>query len=54
MRLSNHSPMNPVPAIARLRSGDLDFLNWMNLFLETIKTDGRYEQLHKKYFKDLQ
>jgi polar amino acid transport system substrate-binding protein len=37
-----------------IRSGDFDFLNWLNLFLETVKADGRYEELRKKYFGDLQ
>jgi polar amino acid transport system substrate-binding protein len=47
-------PFTYEPYAIALRSGDLDFLNWMNLFLETIKADGRYEQLRQKYFKDLQ
>ncbi len=47
-------PFTYEPYAIALRNGDIDFLNWMNLFLETIKTDGRYEQLRKKYFKDLQ
>jgi polar amino acid transport system substrate-binding protein len=47
-------PFTYEPYAIAVRSGDFDFLNWLNLFLETIKTDGRYEELHKKYFKDLQ
>ncbi len=47
-------PFTYEPYAIAIRSGDLDFLNWLNLFLETMKTDGRYEELHKKYFKDLQ
>jgi len=30
-----------------------DFLNWLNLFLETIKADGRYKTLYDKYFHSL-
>jgi len=37
-----------------IKSGDFDFLNWLNIFLETIKADGRYQELRKKYFNDLQ
>lgn len=47
-------PFTYEPYAIAIRSGDFDFLNWLNLFLETIKTDGRYEELRKKYFKDLQ
>jgi polar amino acid transport system substrate-binding protein len=47
-------PFTYEPYAIAVRSGDFDFLNWLNLFLETIKTDGRYDELRKKYFKDLQ
>lgn len=36
-----------------LRRGDFDFSDWLNLFLETIKADGRYQELYQKYFHDL-
>ena len=47
-------PFTYEPYAIAVRSGDFDFLNWLNLFLETIKTDGEYDELRKKYFKDLQ
>ncbi len=46
-------PFTYEPYAIAIRSGDFVFLNWLNLFLETIKADGRYEQLHHKYFSDL-
>lgn len=47
-------PFTYEPYAIAIRSGDSDFLNWLNLFLETIKADGRYKELHGKYFSDLQ
>lgn len=47
-------PFTYEPYSIAIRSGDFDFLNWLNIFLETIKADGRYEELRKKYFGDLQ
>ncbi len=54
---TTHSILKPFtyePYAIAVKSGDLVFLNWLNLFLETIKTDGRYGELTKKYFGDLQ
>lgn len=47
-------PITYEPYAIAVRSGDFDFLNWLNLFLETIKADGRYQELRGKYFRDLQ
>ncbi len=47
-------PFTYEPYAIAIRSGDFDFLNWLNIFLETIKADGRYQELRKKYFSDLQ
>ncbi len=47
-------PFTYEPYAIAIRSGDFDFLNWLNLFLETIKADGRYRELYQKYFSDLQ
>jgi len=56
-RETTHAILKPFTSEAyaiAIRSGDFDFLNWLNLFLETVKADGRYEELRKKYFGDLQ
>ena len=47
-------PFTYEPYAIAIRSGDFDFLNWLNIFLETIKADGRYQELRKKFFSDLQ
>ncbi len=47
-------PFTYEPFAIAIRSGDFDFLNWLNLFVETIKADGRYQELYKKYFSELQ
>lgn len=47
-------PFSYEPYAIAIRSGDFDFLNWLNQFLETIKADGRYKELHSKYFPDLE
>ncbi len=47
-------PFTYEPYAIAIRNGDFDFLNWLNLLLETIKADGRYEDLRGKYFSDLQ
>lgn len=47
-------PFTYEPFAIAIRSGDPDFLNWLNLYLETIKADGRYQELYRKYFSDLQ
>ncbi|MHC1726696.1 MAG: transporter substrate-binding domain-containing protein [Syntrophobacteraceae bacterium] len=47
-------PFTYEPYAIAIRSGDSDFLNWLNLYLETIKADGRHQELYRKYFSDLQ
>jgi polar amino acid transport system substrate-binding protein len=47
-------PFTYEPYAIAIRSGDFVFLTWLNQFLETIKADGRYEELHRKYFSELQ
>lgn len=46
-------PFTYEPFSIAIRKGDADFLDWLNLFLETIKADGRYQELYEKYFHDL-
>ncbi|HVT35505.1 MAG TPA: transporter substrate-binding domain-containing protein [Nevskiaceae bacterium] len=35
-----------------VRKGDPDFLNWLNNFLRTIRADGSYDALYKKWFEN--
>lgn len=42
-------PFTYEPFAMALRKGDFDFLNWLNTFLDTIKGDGRYDELYKKH-----
>ena len=46
-------PFTYEPFSIAIRKGDADFLNWLNLFLETIKADGRYQELYDKYFREI-
>ena len=46
-------PFTYEPYAMAIRSGDFDFMTWMDLFLETIRADGRYQELYQKYFSDL-
>ncbi len=46
-------PFTYEPFAIAIRKGDFDFLNWLNLFLETIKADGRYRRLYDTYFHTL-
>ena len=46
-------PFTYEPFAMAIRKGDFDFLNWLNIFLETIKADGRYKALYDKYFHGL-
>ena len=46
-------PFTYEPFAIALRKGDFDFLTWLNMYLEIIKRDGRYDELYKKYFSDL-
>jgi polar amino acid transport system substrate-binding protein len=56
-RETTHAILKPFtyePYAIAIKSGDFDFLNWLNIFLETIKADGRYQELRTKYFSNLQ
>ena len=46
-------PFTYEPYSIAIRKGDADFLGWLNLFLETIKADGRYQELYQKYFHEI-
>jgi polar amino acid transport system substrate-binding protein len=46
-------PFTYEPFSIAIRKGDADFLSWLDLFLETIKADGRYQELHEKYFREI-
>lgn len=46
-------PFTYEPYAITLRKGDFDFYNWLNMFIETIKNDGRYQELHQKYFHEI-
>lgn len=65
LSISKHQKQNPEatrailkpftyePFAIAIRGGDPDFLGWLNMFLETIKADGRYQALYEKYFRDI-
>ena len=36
-----------------IRKGDPDFLNWLNLFMEQIRTDGTLDLLNYEYFEQM-
>lgn len=42
-------PFTYEPFAIAIRKGDLDFLQWLNTFLDTIKGDGRYDELYQKH-----
>jgi polar amino acid transport system substrate-binding protein len=46
-------PFTYEPFAIAIRKGDVELLNWLNLFLDTIKADGRYQELHQKHFGEL-
>jgi polar amino acid transport system substrate-binding protein len=46
-------PFTYEPFAIAIRKGDFDFLNWLNMFLETIRKDGRYDELYRKHIQDL-
>lgn len=46
-------PFTYEPYAIAIRKGDADFLGWLNMYLETIKSDGRYEELYQKYFSEI-
>ena len=46
-------PFTYEPFAIAIRKGDSDFLGWLNLYLETIKSDGRYKELYEKHFREI-
>lgn len=46
-------PFTYEPYAIALRKGDFDTLSWLNMFLETIHKDGRYQELYRKHIQDL-
>lgn len=46
------SPFTKEPLAWAIRKGDVDFLNWLNNFMEQIKYDGVYDKIYKKWFQD--
>jgi polar amino acid transport system substrate-binding protein len=44
-------PFTVEPLAWAIRKNDLDFLKWLNEFIEEIKKDGRYDKIYKKWFK---
>jgi polar amino acid transport system substrate-binding protein len=46
-------PFTYEPYAIAIRGGESDFLNWLNMYLETIKADGRYQVLYEKHFRDI-
>ena len=46
-------PFTYEPFAIAIRKGDADFLAWLNMFIETIKADGRYQELYEKHFHDI-
>lgn len=46
-------PFTYEPFAIALRKGDADFLNWLDMYIETIKADGRYQELYQKHFHDI-
>ncbi|MFO7578553.1 MAG: transporter substrate-binding domain-containing protein [Pelovirga sp.] len=43
-------PFTHEPLAWAIRRGNPDFLNWLNHFLNQIKSDGTYEQIYNKWF----
>jgi len=46
-------PFTYEPFGIAIRKGDHDFLGWLNLFLSTVRKDGRYDEIYRKYFDEL-
>ena len=45
-------PFTKEPLAWAIRKGDVDFLNWLNNFMEQIKYDGIYDKIYHKWFQD--
>jgi polar amino acid transport system substrate-binding protein len=46
-------PFTFEPFAIAIRKGDFDFWNWINMYLETIQRDGRYQELYEKYLGEI-
>ncbi len=40
------------PLAWAIRKGDVDFLNWLNNFMNQVKNDGTYDKIYQKWFID--
>lgn len=47
------TPFTYEPYAIAMRKGDFDFWNWVNMYVDTIKRDGRYQELYDKYFSEI-
>jgi polar amino acid transport system substrate-binding protein len=45
-------PFTREPIAWAIRKNDPDFLKWLNNFLKEIKQDGRFEEIHKRWFEN--
>jgi len=45
-------PFTKEPLAWAIRKGDVDFLNWLNNFMDQIKYDGVYDKIYHKWFHD--
>lgn len=45
-------PFTKEPLAWAIRKGDVDFLNWLNNFMNQIKYDGVYDKIYHKWFQD--
>ena len=46
-------PFTYEPFAIAIHKGDFDYLNWLNMFLDTIQKDGRYQELYQKHIQGL-
>lgn len=46
------TPITYEPLAIAVRRDDVNILNWLNNFLAQIKSDGRYQKMYDKWFKD--
>jgi polar amino acid transport system substrate-binding protein len=45
-------PFTYEPLAWAVRKGDYDIINWLNNFLRQTRSDGTYDKIYKKWFKD--
>jgi polar amino acid transport system substrate-binding protein len=46
-------PFTYEPFAMAIRKGDFDLWQWLNMFLATLKSDGRYETLKRRHFAEI-